>query len=191
MRRISFTFALTLFAFAGAEAQSALRPLPSSRGITEIVLSPPSGQAPAGAAPTAIRVDYGVPHLRGRTLHTPTLVPYGVPWRTGANAPTTLKTDVDIMLGGVRIAKGTYVLFTLPTAAGWTLIVQRGEAQSTTGYDAAHDVARVELRRTTLAQPLESLTMWLIPSTEAGGPGRGELRMAWGSVQLSVDWSIV
>jgi hypothetical protein len=34
---------------------------------------------------------------------------------------------------------------------------------------------------------MESLTFWLIPSTQPG-PARGELRLAWGTVALSADW---
>jgi len=188
--RVALTaLALTLAWAPEAAAQSGPRPLPSSRAIAEVALTYPAGQAPSGAGPLVLRIDYGVPHLRGRTLHTGELVPYGVPWRTGANASTTLRTDVDLMLGDVRLARGTYVLFTLPTPTAWTLIVQRSEAQSSTAYDATFDVARVPLRRSTLTQPIESLSVWFIPST-APGAGRGELRMAWGTVQLSVDWSI-
>jgi hypothetical protein len=176
-----------------AQGAPTLRPQPSGRGTSEIALVYPQGQAPQGAAaaapaaPKVIRLDYGQPHLRGRTLHTDSLVPYDVPWRTGANGSTTLRTDVDLTLGGAAIPAGTYVLFTLPTRAGWKLIVQRNEAQSATAYDAKLDVARVDLRRRTLATPLESLTMWVVPSTQPGA-ARGELRLAWGAEELSVDW---
>ncbi len=191
MQRTSLLFALTFVTLmtTTASAQSALRPQPSGRGTSEVVLTYPAGQAPAGAQPAVIRLDYGVPHLRGRTLHTADLVPYDIPWRTGANASTTLRTDVDLTIGGTAVPKGTYVLFTLPSRDGWKLIIQRSEAQSATAYEAVHDIARVDLRQTTLAQPLESLTMWLIPSTESG-PARGELRYAWGTTQVAVDWVV-
>jgi hypothetical protein len=56
-------------------------------------------------------------------------------------------------------------------------------------YNAANDVGQVDLRVRTLAAPLESLTMWLIPST---GPGaaRGELRLAWGTTEVSTGWVV-
>jgi len=56
-------------------------------------------------------------------------------------------------------------------------------------YDAAKDVARIDLRRRTVAEPIESLTMWLIPST-APGKAQGELRLAWGRSMLSTPWSV-
>ena len=141
------------------------------------------------AKPLVIRLDYGQPHLRGRTLHTDSLVPYDKPWRTGAGASTTLTTDVDLVLGGTTLAKGTYVLYTLPGRSGWKLIIQRSVRQSAMQYSDSNDVTRIDLRHTTLPSPLESLTMWLIPSLEPG-PARGEVRFAWGTDQLSTDWSV-
>ena len=85
--------------------------------------------------------------------------------------------------------KGTYALYTLPSRTGWKLIVQKQAGQSAMDYDPTHDVARIDLHRRTLAAPLESLTMWLIPSIEPG-PARGELRLAWGTEELSTDWSV-
>ena len=192
MLRSLLTLSTTLALSATAlHAQTApLRAAPSGRATSEVTLIPAQGQPAAGAPATVIRVDYGQPHLRGRALHTDSLVPYDQPWRTGANAPTTLRTDVPLTLGGAAIAPGTYVLFTLPTRAGWKLIVQRSaDPTVATPYDAANDVARVDLRRRPLATPLESLTMWLVPSNQPGA-ARGELRLAWGAEELSVDWSV-
>jgi hypothetical protein len=179
---------LTVAHASALSAQAALRPSPSGRATSEVTLAYPQGQAPAGAQPMSIRLDYGQPHLRGRTLHTDSLVPYDKAWRTGANAATTLKTDVDLVIGGATVPKGTYVLYTLPSRAGWKLIIQRS-ANQTAEYDPAYDVARVDLRLQALAAPIESLTMWLIPSTQPGA-ARGELRMAWGTTALSTDWML-
>ena len=202
--------ALTLTGTEALHAQVAeLRPQASGRALSEVTLAVPrpGGMAmpgmPAAAAPAApaatpaavaakplvIRLDYGQPHLRGRALHTDSLVPYDKPWRTGANGLTTLTTEVDLVLGGAAIAKGTYVLYTLPGRTSWKLMVQRSANQSAMQYDASHDVARIDLRHTTLPASLESFTMWLVPSREPG-PARGELRFAWGTDQLSTDWSI-
>lgn len=178
---------------ATIDAQAALRPAPSGRGTSEVTLTYPRDQAPPNAEPVTIRLDHGQPHLRGRTLHTGDLVPYDTPWRTGANASTTLTTGADLTIGGQPVPRGTYVLWTLPSRAGWKLIIQRSDApgtmQSAMQYDTANDVARIDLRQETLAAAIESLTMWLIPSTDQG-PARGELRLAWGTTMLSTDWAV-
>jgi hypothetical protein len=187
--RFTAVVALVLAA-STLSAQSALRPQPSGLASTQVTLAYPQGQAPAGAKNSIIRIEYGQPHLRGRTLHTPDLVPYDKAWRTGANGLTTLTTEVDLVLGGATIPKGTYALFTLPSQSGWKLIVQKNVAQSPTEYTEVNDVARVNLRVQRLAAPIESLSITLVPSTEATGPARGELRLAWGTVGLSTDWSM-
>ena len=175
---------------AAPRAQAALRALPSTRATTEVTLAPVTDSTTADAPTVSIRLDYGQPHLRGRTLHTDSLVPYDRPWRTGANALTTLTTGVDLTVGGTALPKGTYKLYTLPGREGWKLIIQRDAGQTAEqGYDAAHDLARIDLRRQTLATPVESLTMWLIPAV-GPGPARGELRLAWGTSALSTDWSV-
>jgi hypothetical protein len=172
-----------------ASAQTGLRPQPSGLASTQVTLTYPQGQAPEGAKPAIIKIEYGQPHLRGRTLHTLDLVPYDTPWRTGANALTIFTTEVELLIGNATLPKGNYVLFTLPSQSGWKLMIQKNVAQSPTEYDIVNDVARVDLRVQTLASPLESLTMWLIPSTAAGA-ARGELRIAWGTTSVSTDWSV-
>ncbi|GAC1684740.1 MAG: hypothetical protein NVS9B3_02960 [Gemmatimonadaceae bacterium] len=206
------TAALLLVTSGAAGAQTppqtadALRASASGRATSQVTLAHPApaagvramgssgamaGMAPSSAAPAplVIRLDYGQPHLRGRVLHTDSLVPFDKPWRLGANQSTTLTTDVDLLLGGASLAKGTYVLYALPGKTAWKLIVQRSAKQTPMDYKDANDIARVDLRYTSLPVPLESLTMWLIPSATPGPP-RGELRFAWGSDMLSADWSI-
>lgn len=179
-----FTF-LALGAIAlPVTAQDAARFAPSGRGTSAITLMNP----PEGAPARGIKVDFGQPHLRGRTLHTDSLVPYGQLWRTGANATTTLETDYALMFGATHLAPGRYAVFTLPARDGWTLILQRDEGQQAAEYDQAKDVARVPLRVRTLATPVESFTMSLVPAMSGL---RGELRLVWGTTELSAEWSVM
>jgi hypothetical protein len=189
MRIPLITAFASLSVAAAVGAQPIQRPQPSGLASTQVTLAYPTGQAPAGSKNSIIRIEYGQPALRGRTLHTPDLVPYDKAWRTGANNLTTLSTDVDLVLGGATLAKGTYALFTLPSETGWKLIVQKNIGQSATEYSQANDVARIDLRVERLTSPIEALSIWLIPSTEPTGPARGELRIAWGTVSLSTEWS--
>ena len=191
MRTLTLVTPILAIAVAtAAQAQGGLRPAPSGHGIAEVTLSATAGAPAADATPPAvIRVDYGQPHLRGRKLHADGLVPYDQAWRTGANALTTFRTDVDLTIGGAPLAKGTYVLFSWPTAKGWKLIFQKNENQSATEYSPALDLLRIDLRHRVRTEPVESLTFWLIPSTTPG-VGRGELRFAWGADELSTDWVV-
>lgn len=191
MKRLTI-FAVSALAAANLHAQGPMRVSPSGRATSEVVLTLVDSVARAAAKPSIIKLDYGQPHLRGRMIHTDSLVPYDKTWRTGANTATTLTTDVDLDLGGATVPKGKYVVLTLPSKTGWKLILQKEPTQPPVPdapYNPALDVARVDLRQTTLATPMESLTMWLVPSRDAGKP-RGQLIIAWSTVSLSTAWAM-
>jgi hypothetical protein len=116
------------------------------------------------------------------------LVPYDKVWRTGADEATLLITQQPIELGGATIPAGAYSLRTLPTADGKAkLIVNKqigqwgisGDPKKT--YDEALDVARIDLKKDTLEQPLDQFTM-TVAQDPAGG---GTLKLAWENTQYS------
>ena len=144
--------------------------------------------------PARIAISYGQPHARGRKVEGG-LIPLDTVWRFGANAATTLHTDVDLTLGSsLAVPRGDYSLFMLYSASGWTLIVNRGTAQWGTDYDAKRDVGRIRLASRTLPETAETLTIQLIP--ESGRPSsgyaelRGTLKVSWGRTELSAPWSV-
>jgi hypothetical protein len=180
------TAVMTATSLTAQQPAPALTAAPSTRATTVVNLNPPRGSQ--GITPARIRIDYGQPHLRGRALHTTNLVPLDSVWRLGANEATELETGVDLLIGGHLVPKGKYTLFALPTASGWKLIVNKNTGQWGTDYKAEHDHARIDLSKRTLTSPVESLSIWLIPSTQPGPPS-GELRLSWGDTQLSTTWA--
>ena len=172
----------------------ARRAAPSTRATVEVSLTfaDTAAQRAAGK-PAIIRFDYGQPPLRGRRVNTDSLVPFDQVWRLGANAATIFTTDVPLTMGGVAVPAGRYVAQMLPTRTEWTLILQAettGAAQvNLTPYDRSKDVARIPMRASTQTPALESLALWLVPST-APGAQTGELRIGWGSVMLTTTWTV-
>ena len=146
------------------------------------------------AGPARIEIDWGQPHLRGRNvIGMPGVVPWDSVWRTGANMSTQLTTEVDLTIGNTFIPRGVYTLFTLPTKNGWKLIVNKQVLQWGTDYDQALDVGRIDLRQRSLTEPVESLTFWLIPASEAATSTtfpHGVLKLAWGTTELTTDWKV-
>lgn len=146
------------------------------------------------AGPAKIAIDYGQPHLRGRNVvGMPGVVPWDSVWRTGANMSTQLTAEVDMTIGNTFIPRGIYTLFSLPTRNGWKLVVSKEVLQWGTDYDPSKDFARIDLRQRKLAEPLESLTFWLIPAIEAPPSPtfpHGVLKFAWGTTELSTDWRV-
>lgn len=159
---------LSLAPPAGAQQQQ--RPVASPRDTASMRLG--------GAA---VYVDYGRPYARGRRIMGG-LVPFGQVWRTGANAATTLVAGADLRIGGVDVPRGTYTLYTVPSADRWLLVVNRQTGQWGTEYDAGRDLARIPMRVSALRAPVEQFTITLAP----GQGGRGELAMAWERTRASV-----
>ena len=146
------------------------------------------------AGPAKIAIDYGQPHLRGRSvIGMPGVVPWDTVWRTGANMATQLTTEVDLTIGNTFVPRGVYTLFSLPTRNGWKLVISKESMQWGTDYDASKDFARIDLRQRTLAEPVESLTFWLVPAVEPQTSKtfpHGVLKFAWGNTELSTDWRV-
>jgi hypothetical protein len=173
-----------LVACAASVAQAQVKAAPSTRATAEVTLSAPRVQGQPAPAPLKIRIDYGQPHARGRkVMHD--VVKLDEVWRLGANAATEFSTDVDLVLGGATIPKGKYTLFTLPTKAGWKLIVNKKTGEWGTEYDASADLVKVDLKARTLAEPVESLQITLVP----GDGAKGTLTIAWGTAFLSTEWA--
>ena len=168
--------------------------MPSGRATSEITLTlaDTAAQRAAGAA-KIMRVDYGQPHLRGRKLHTGDLVPYGTAWRLGANEATVFTTDVDINIAGGDLPKGRYVLFALPEKEQWTLIFQKettGAASvAATQYSASKDFLRVPLMMLGNQDPMESLSIALVPDVTSPVT-RGMLHIMWDKVMLVAAWEL-
>lgn len=184
---LALTFLLSGATIASAQQPAAgLRAAASTRASAMVTLTPPRGVA--NVAPARIKIDYGQPHLRGRTLHAAGLVPLDSVWRLGANEATSLETDVDLTIGGQAVPKGRYTMYAMPSSSGWSLIINKNTGQWGTEYDAQHDLVRVPLTRRTLPAPIERFSIWMIPSTGPDAPN-GELRLAWATTELSTRWA--
>jgi len=143
--------------------------------------------------PSRIAIVYGQPHARGRKIEGG-LIPLDTVWRFGANAATTLHTDVDLTLGTLAVPRGDYSLFVLYSKSGWQLIVNTASATWGTDYDAKRDIGRTVLTARTRTEPEDALTVYLVPESARPTTGhadlRGKLRIVWGTTELSTTWSV-
>lgn len=150
-------------------------PLPAqdAPSVPRVPLSPRAAEEIA-VGPGKMRVEYGRPFAKGRKIFGG-LVPWGKVWRTGANAATTLTTDVDVALGPVAVRKGSYTLFTVPGEKEWLLVVNRQTGQWGTEYDRKQDLARIPAKALTRPDHLEAMTISFVPEDAF----RGTLRISW------------
>jgi len=132
-----------------------------------------------------ISVNYNRPSMRGRKIMG-SVVPYGVVWRTGANAATSFVTQADIVVSGVKIPRGSYTLYTLPSSKQWKLIINKQTGQWGTVYNEKFDLARIPLIKKNLKQPAEKFTITLEHTSEKSGV----MKLVWEKTQLSVDFQL-
>jgi len=130
-----------------------------------------------------VSVNYSRPSMRGRKIMGE-LVPWNKVWRTGANLATHLRTNFDLVIGGVPVPRGTYTLWTLPSQKGWKIILNKKTGQWGTNYDERQDLARFDAKVETLPSAVDSFTITL----QASGKTSGILKLMWENTLASATF---
>jgi hypothetical protein len=144
------------------------------------VASPP-GTAQVSLKGGQVTIHYGRPSMRGRKIMGG-LVPYGQVWRTGANEATSMTTTVNLNIGGANVPAGKYTLYSLPSESTWKLIINKQTGQWGTEYSQGQDLARVDMQKSSLSQPVEQFTI----SFNKTGDNSAVLIMEWENTKVSV-----
>jgi hypothetical protein len=166
--------------------------------------------SPGGSAATMvggkwIEVVYSRPMLRGRAdifgkgADYGKTVNGGAPvWRAGANATTKLTTEVPLMIGGKKVAPGSYDVFVALKEGAWTLILSTQPTQEkydpkdktkiwgSYDYDPKFDVVRVPMAMMTPAVAIDQFTIGFVDMSDAGG----KLAMAWDRTAAVVPFTV-
>jgi hypothetical protein len=115
------------------------------------------------------------------------LVPYGDPWRLGADEATLLITQKPLVIEGKTIPAGAYTLYMIPQENGTS---QLAFSTQLGGWgipvDQSHDLTRVDLEKETLDKPVDQFTM----TVGKGSSGGGELKLMWEKTQFSVPFTV-
>jgi Protein of unknown function (DUF2911) len=143
--------------------------------------SPPGTASVTFADDKTVTINYSRPSMRNRKIFGG-LVPYGQVWRTGANAATSLKTDMNLTIGGASVPAGSYTLYTIPNESGWKLIINKQTGQWGTDYEEKEDLARVDMKVATNATPTEQFTI----SLDKTGASAATVKLDWASTTTSV-----
>jgi len=141
----------------------------------------PPGTAQVELNGKKVTIDYSRPSLKGRKVGQE-LAPYGKVWRTGANEATTLTTEIDLNIAGVKVPAGKYTLYTLPAEGTWKLIINKQTGQWGTEYNESQDLARVDMKKSALPQPVEQFTI----SFDKKSGKAADLNLDWESTRVSV-----
>jgi len=105
----------------------------------------------------------------------------------GADEATLLVTQQPIVLGGKTVPAGAYTLYLVPSENGAS---QLAISTSIGGWgipvDTGHDLARVDLTKSALDQPVTQFTM----AVGKGDSGGGVIKLMWESTQFSVPFTV-
>lgn len=134
---------------------------------------------------TDLTVTYHRPGVKGRTIWGE-LVPYGQPWRTGANEATQFVTTTDIQVQGKSLPAGTYALLTLPGKDQWTVVFSKQkELWGASGYKPEEDALRVDVKPAA-ASHMEWMAITIDPITAS----TAELGIHWDKLRVAVPISV-
>ncbi len=129
-----------------------------------------------------ITIEYNAPSARGRKVEGG-LIPFDTWYRLGADAATTLTTDVDVMIGDLRVPKGVHTLFLYATANnGWKLIVNNETHQWGLGYHQDQDLGRVPMKVSKTDRFVETFKITLTKINDRSGT----LTVEWGNSKAEV-----
>jgi Protein of unknown function (DUF2911) len=134
-----------------------------------------------------VRLCYGRPSARGRTMIGGAAVPFGKLWRTGANEPTMIHTTGPLVIAGVAVPAGTYSIYSVPAAGDWQIIVNRsitqwGHESQYTAAVQAQEVGRGTVASSALSAPVETLTFHAEPGTDGGV----NLQLEWEKTRVTI-----
>lgn len=129
---------------------------------------------------------YGRPSARGRVM-VGGEDPYGLPWRMGANEPTTIHLPFPATVGGVDVGPGSYTLYAVPEADAWTIVVN--DNTNRWGIPLSPEVRRSDVgsftvRPSPLTPPVETLTFRF-----EGGGDSGALVYEWEGITFRIPVS--
>jgi hypothetical protein len=145
------------------------------------VASPPEKADCKFSDGKTIHVNSSSPRMRGRKIFGD-LVPYGEPWRVGANEATTFVINTNVNAGEKEVPAGEYTLFALPNNDSWQLIISKQTGEWGIPYPGAeYDFARVPMKVSKLPSPVEDFTI----SFDASG-GACTMRLDWETTRASV-----
>ncbi len=128
---------------------------------------------------------YGAPSARGRQIMGG-VVPFGEPWRLGANEATAIHLDGMAMLGGVHLQPGSYSLYVIPTESEWTFFINSTFQRWGIPIDDAVRATEVGSFTATpepTEAPVETLTFTWAPADDGSA---GDLVMEWENTRVRI-----
>lgn len=131
-----------------------------------------------------VKVCYGRPHMNGRMVMGK-LVPYGEPWRLGADEATAINVPFAAKIAGVSVDPGWYSIYVVPQEKQWQIVVNSEAERWGIPIDAkvrAKDVGTGTAAAEHTDRPVEDLTI----SLHSTSPTVATMTIEWANTRVNV-----
>ena len=128
-----------------------------------------------------VEIMYRRPVARGRELFG-ALVPWGKVWTPSADSAARITLSEAMQINGIKIAAGSYSLWTIPDSAEWTVILSSVPAVFHLRYPEYHDVMRVHV--TPMRGDHVETLMFAFPMVDADS---ARLEIRWGTTVVPLS----
>jgi len=135
-----------------------------------------------------VKVCYSSPKKSGRQIMGG-LVPFGEPWRLGANEATAIYMPARGTVAGVPVNAGWYTLYVIPSAKDWSVVVNSSIQRWGIPIDAtvrAKDVGNGTVPVETTSSVEEALKLRLVGT----GTSSANLVVQWDRTRVSIPVTI-
>jgi len=132
---------------------------------------------------TSIKINYSRPSMRGRVIFGE-VVPWNRFWRTGSNQATKIIVSHPLNFNGKILPAGAYSVFTMPSQAGWIMMFNTEANIWGTNYNPAHDILRVPMQVEQLREPVELMTIEVVPTATGGA-----INVIWERIKASAHFN--
>jgi hypothetical protein len=171
MRKVLLTICLASFAFLMSNAQIKT---PAASQMCKI-------QQDLGL--TTVSLEYSRPNVNGRKLFVD-VEAWDQMWRTGANGSTKIEFGDDAMIGGQKVKKGKYAIYSIPNKENWTVMLTSdlGMGGNVSKYNTANEVARFKTKTMDSPYFYETLTFEFSDIKNDGA----DLNLMWGDYMITM-----
>jgi len=133
-----------------------------------------------------VKVTYCRPFKKGRVIFgdkdAGAVVPYGKPWRLGANAATEISFSKKVSFSGKPVEAGTYRMYAVPGPSSWQVILNSETGKwGAFAADPAKDVLTVTVPSAPAPVEAEQFTIRLV-----GEPAAARMDFTWDKTAVHV-----
>lgn len=136
---------------------------------------------------TDVKLEYSRPGVKDRNVFGD-LVPFGKPWRTGANENTIITFGDDVTIDGKKLPHGEYALYTIPKADKWDVIFYKTTDNWGTPekWDDSKVVLKTSVAPKMLVDRVETLTIGINNLDNDSG----HLEIMWDKTLIDVKFEV-